>query len=109
VQLALDDFGTGYSSLTYLKRFPLHKLKIDRTFIATLHEDEADEAIVSAIIQMGHAMRMEVVAEGVERPEQRDALQRLGCDHFQGYLFSPAVPADEFTTLLAGSNAPQPG
>ncbi len=107
VRLALDDFGTGYSSLTYLKRFPLHKLKIDRTFIRSLHEDEADVAIVAAIIQMGHAMQMEVVAEGVELEAQKEVLQRLGCNHFQGFLYSRAVPADEFERLLAPSGPPQ--
>ncbi|WP_180682741.1 sensor domain-containing protein [Tepidicella baoligensis] len=100
VHLSLDDFGTGYSSLTYLKRFPLHTLKIDRTFIASLQEDEADAAIVSAIIQMGHAMHMQVVAEGVERVDQHQRLRALGCDHFQGFLFSHAVPADTFGQAL---------
>jgi EAL domain-containing protein (putative c-di-GMP-specific phosphodiesterase class I) len=103
VRLALDDFGTGYSSLTYLKRFPLHKLKIDRSFIRSLHEDEADVAIVAAIVQMGHAMQMEVVAEGVELEAQKHVLQRLGCDHFQGFLCSPAVPAEQFERLLTPS------
>ncbi|WP_371809303.1 EAL domain-containing protein [Aquabacterium sp. A08] len=107
VQLALDDFGTGYSSLTYLKRFPLHKLKIDRTFIASLHEDEADAAIVAAIVQMGHAMKMAVVAEGVELPAQHHRLQQLGCDQFQGFLYAPAVPADAFERLVAAGTRPQ--
>ncbi len=107
MQLALDDFGTGYSSLTYLKRFPLHKLKIDRTFIASLHEDEADAAIVAAIVQMGHAMKMAVVAEGVELPAQHHRLQQLGCDQFQGFLYAPAVPADAFERLVAAGTRPQ--
>lgn len=101
LHLALDDFGTGYSSLTYLKRFPLHKLKIDRSFIVSLHQDETDTAIVSAIIQMGHAMNMQVVAEGVELPAQHRVLSALGCDQFQGFLFSPAVPPDDFQRHLA--------
>ncbi len=107
VRLALDDFGTGYSSLTYLKRFPLHKLKIDRTFIRSLHEDVADVAIVAAIIQMAHAMQMEVVAEGVELEAQKEVLQRMGCNHFQGFLYSRAVPADEFERLLPPSGLRQ--
>ena len=100
VHLSLDDFGTGYSSLTYLKRFPLHKLKIDRSFIVSLHEDDTDGAIVAAMIQMGHALNMEVVAEGVELAGQLARLQALGCDHFQGFLFHKGLPADEFTRLL---------
>jgi len=105
VHLALDDFGTGYSSLTYLKRFPLHKLKIDRSFIVSLHEDEADAAIVAAIIQMGHAMQMEVVAEGVELQAQQDILQRLGCNHLQGFLFSRPLPEPEFVHFLRTERA----
>lgn len=93
VELSLDDFGTGYSSLTYLKRFPLHRLKIDRSFIASMPEDGADAAIVAAIVQMGHALSMEVVAEGVERPEQLQRLRALGCDHYQGFLYARPMPA----------------
>jgi diguanylate cyclase (GGDEF)-like protein/PAS domain S-box-containing protein len=100
VYLSLDDFGTGYSSLTYLKRFPLHKLKIDRSFISSLHDDETDVAIVAAMIQMGHALNMEVVAEGVERPEQQERLIALGCDHFQGFLFSRAMPPEALSLAL---------
>ncbi len=96
VALSIDDFGTGYSSMAYLKRFPLHKLKIDRSFIMSLHEQELDAAIVLAIIQMGHALKLEVVAEGVELPEQLEQLQRLGCDQYQGFLYAPALPADGF-------------
>lgn len=100
VHLALDDFGTGYSSLTYLKRFPLHKLKIDRSFIVALHENDTDAAIVSAIIQMGHAMQMEVVAEGVELAAQHQVLQAMGCDQFQGFLFSAALPPADYERQL---------
>jgi len=100
VHLSLDDFGTGYSNLTYLKQFPLDKLKIDRSFIALLHEDDTDAALVAAMIQMGHALGMEVVAEGVELPEQLARLQALGCDRYQGFLFHRGLPADEFTRLL---------
>jgi len=101
VNLSLDDFGTGYSSLAYLKRFPLDKLKIDRTFIQSMHENERDAAIVSAIVQMGHALKLKVVAEGVEHPEQQALLQRWGCDQYQGFLFSRALPVDAFTAYLA--------
>ena len=104
VHLALDDFGTGFSSLTYLKRFPLHKLKIDRSFIASVHENGADEAIVAAMIQMGHALNMEVVAEGVEQTDQLARLRALGCDHFQGFLFKRGLPEPEMTTLLQAAD-----
>jgi len=107
VELALDDFGTGYSSLTYLKRFPLHKLKVDRSFIINLHEQDTDAAIVAAIIQMGHAMKMSVVAEGVELEAQRDKLRELGCDDFQGFLYSPAVPPANFLALLVAAEQRQ--
>ena len=105
VGLSLDDFGTGYSSLSYLRRFPLQKLKIDRSFIATMHEDAADDAIVAAIVQMGHALNMEVVAEGVEWAQQHDRLRELGCDQFQGFLYSRAVPAEDFSALLQKQEA----
>ena len=108
VHLALDDFGTGFSSLTYLKRFPLHKLKIDRSFIASVHEDGTDEAIVAAMIQMGHALNMEVVAEGVELAEQLARLQALGCDHFQGFLFKRGLPVDELSQLLQAGDWSHP-
>jgi len=100
VRLSLDDFGTGYSSLSYLKRFPLQQIKIDRSFIATMHSDAVDAAIVASIIQLGHALQMEVVAEGVELEQQRQHLCELGCEQFQGFLYSPAVPAQEFRVFL---------
>ncbi|MDM7457497.1 MAG: EAL domain-containing protein [Tepidimonas sp.] len=112
VELSLDDFGTGYSSLAYLKRFALHRLKIDRSFLMSMPEDEADAAIVAAIVQMGHALSMEVVAEGVERPEQLQRLRALGCDHYQGFLFAQPMPADALLARLASLDAdptPTPG
>jgi len=96
VRLSLDDFGTGYSSLSYLKRFPLQQIKIDCSFIATMHHDAVDAAIVTSIIQLARALKMEVVAEGVELEAQRQHLRALGCDQFQGFLCSRAVPASEF-------------
>ncbi|MGQ9725018.1 MAG: EAL domain-containing protein [Tepidimonas sp.] len=107
VTLALDDFGTGFSSLAYLKRFALHRLKIDRTFVAATPEDQADAAIVAAIVQMGHALSMEVVAEGVERIEQLTYLRALGCDHCQGYWFAQPMPAaslEAFRDAAPGSD-----
>lgn len=100
ITLSLDDFGTGYSSLSYLKRFPLHQLKIDRSFIQSMHQQDSDAAIVAAIVQMGHALGLSVVAEGVEHAEQRDMLARLGCDQYQGFLSAPGLPAADFETWL---------
>ncbi|MFC7459081.1 EAL domain-containing protein [Hydrogenophaga defluvii] len=96
VKLSLDDFGTGYSSLGYLKQFPIHKLKIDRSFIASLHEQDSDRAIVTAVVQMGHALKLDVVAEGVETEAQRAFLAQVGCDQYQGFLSAPGLPATEF-------------
>ncbi|QUI65248.1 EAL domain-containing protein [Pseudoalteromonas sp. A22] len=96
VELAIDDFGTGYSSLSYLKRFPLSKLKIDRTFIRDLPEDEEDKALVSAIILMAHKLNLRVIAEGVETPAQCMFLKNLLCDMTQGYFHSKPVAQQEF-------------
>jgi diguanylate cyclase (GGDEF)-like protein/PAS domain S-box-containing protein len=100
VSLSIDDFGTGYSSLAYLKKFPISKLKIDRSFITGLPQDESDRAIVSATIGLARAMKLVVVAEGVETQEQRDYLASLYCDSFQGFLCSPGVPPEEFERLI---------
>jgi diguanylate cyclase (GGDEF)-like protein/PAS domain S-box-containing protein len=105
VALAIDDFGTGYSSLAYLKKLPIRKLKVDQSFVRGLPDDEGDLAIVSAIVHMGRALRMQVVAEGVETPAQRAMLQDLQCDYYQGFLCSPALPPDDFDALLARVNA----
>lgn len=100
VRLSIDDFGTGYSSLSYLKRFPIDSLKIDRSFIHDVTSNSDDAAIVTAIIAMARSMGMKVVAEGVETPEQFAFLGALQCEEMQGYLFSPALPADQATQLL---------
>lgn len=96
VRLAIDDFGTGYSSLSYLKRFPIHKLKIDRSFIACLQDGDSDRAIVTAVVQMGHALGLDIVAEGVETEAQRAFLAQVGCHQYQGFLNAPGLPATEF-------------
>lgn len=93
VTLSIDDFGTGYSSLNYLKRFPLDELKIDQSFVVDLPGESADVAIVRTIIDLGHRLGMTVIAEGVENEVQLDFLKLLGCDHYQGYLFSKAMPS----------------
>ncbi|HZW21749.1 putative bifunctional diguanylate cyclase/phosphodiesterase [Noviherbaspirillum sp.] len=98
--LALDDFGTGYSSLAYLKKFPISTLKIDRAFVIGLPHEENDCAIARAIVTMGQQLRQEIVAEGVETPEQMAFLRELGCDQLQGYLFSPPVAAGEFERMV---------
>ena len=100
VALSIDDFGTGYSSLAYLKRFPISKLKIDRSFVTGLPNDEGDRAIVSATIGMARGLKLKVVAEGVETEAQRDYLASLGCESFQGYLCTPGLSADAFEALM---------
>ena len=100
VQLAIDDFGTGYSSLAYLKLFPLDVLKIDKRFIDDIPLHRDDMEIVTAIIAMGHSLRLKVLAEGVENKHQLAYLKTQGCDLFQGYLTSQAVPAGEFEQFL---------
>jgi len=100
ISVAIDDFGTGYSSLNYLKRFPIDTLKIDKSFVSDICKDPHDTAIVRAIINLGHALDMTVVAEGVETKEQLQYLSALECDVVQGFLFSKALPAKAFEELL---------
>ena len=94
VRLAIDDFGTGYSSLSYLKRFRVHKVKIDKSFVGDLENDEDDRRIVHAILMLGQALNLCTIAEGVETPMQNELLTSLGCDQAQGYLYGKPMPAD---------------
>ncbi len=103
VQLSIDDFGTGYSSLSQLKQFPVNCLKIDQSFVKSIHDfnqTSSDNAILTTIITMAKQLKLKIIAEGVETEEQFDFLKKQGCDLIQGYLFSKPIPADQFTQLL---------
>jgi EAL domain-containing protein (putative c-di-GMP-specific phosphodiesterase class I) len=105
--LSLDDFGTGYSSLSYLKRFPLDKLKIDRSFITDLPDDVESAAIAESITDLAGMLGMCVVAEGIETPEQADMLTGLGCQYGQGFYFSKPLSAAHFVEYMTTQNANQ--
>ena len=107
VMVSLDDFGTGYSSLAYLKRCPIDKLKIDKSFVRGLPDDESNAAIVRAIVQMARALGKRVLAEGVETEPQRQFLQQAGCDEFQGWLHAPALDPADFERRLGVPAPPQ--
>jgi len=100
-RLAMDDFGTGYSALSYLRRFPLDIIKIDRSLVTGLEQEEEVAMIARAAISLGKSLHKTVVAEGVENAAQFDFLRRNGCDEFQGYLLSRPLPAAQITALLA--------
>ncbi|WP_454743960.1 EAL domain-containing protein [Cupriavidus necator] len=100
VGIAFDDFGTGYASLSLLKRFPLTRIKIDRSFVQQIHESDRDVAIVRALLDMARSFGLETIAEGVETEEQRDTLHRLGCEEGQGYLFGRPLPALQFAEMF---------
>jgi EAL domain-containing protein (putative c-di-GMP-specific phosphodiesterase class I) len=106
VRVAIDDFGTGYSSLSYLQRFPVDVLKIDRTFVESASDGPDGAALVRAIVDIGAALHLRVVAEGIERPEQIATLVRFGCGHGQGYLFAQPLDAAAAGQLLVGRRPP---
>jgi EAL domain-containing protein (putative c-di-GMP-specific phosphodiesterase class I) len=108
IGLAIDDFGTGYSSLSYLKRYPIDKLKIDRSFVEDIATDPDDTAIVEAIVGVAHGLKLKVVAEGVESPDQLEFLRAQGCDAWQGFCFSHPLPPNDFVGFLNGRREPEP-
>jgi diguanylate cyclase len=108
VLVSVDDFGTGYSSMSYLRRFPIDKLKIDRCFVEEMTRRPEDASIVRAIISLAHSLHLKVIAEGVETPEQLALLTELGCDQYQGFYFSPALVPAQFVALVKRSNNQEP-
>ncbi|HEY6896866.1 MAG TPA: EAL domain-containing protein, partial [Rhodocyclaceae bacterium] len=104
IEVSLDDFGTGYSAMSYLKKFDIDYLKIDKSFVRDMTSDPSDRAIVEAIIVMAHKLGMKVIAEGVETAEQRDLLEAAGCDFGQGYFFARPMPIPDFETFLVTAN-----
>jgi len=104
IKISIDDFGTGYSSLSYLHKFPIDALKIDKSFINDINNDSDDTTIVKTIISMAHNLKLDVIAEGVEKVEQLWFLKKNSCDQVQGYLYSPPIPAKEFSEFLMKSN-----
>ncbi len=107
VSLAIDDFGAGYSSLSYLRRFPIDRLKIDQTFIRDISSNTHDQAIAQAVVALGHSLQLTVIAEGVETAEQLECLRAQGCDEVQGFLFSRPHPAGDFAVFLE-NHQPKP-
>jgi EAL domain-containing protein (putative c-di-GMP-specific phosphodiesterase class I) len=105
VRIALDDFGSGYSNLGYLQRFPLDKLKIDRSFVAALGSSANGGVIIQAIVALGRALGLSITVEGVETEQQRVLLRLAGCDEMQGYLFAKPAPAKVIDRLLSQTAA----
>jgi EAL domain-containing protein (putative c-di-GMP-specific phosphodiesterase class I) len=101
VQLGVDDFGTGYSSLSYLHRFPVHTLKIDRSFVSRIGTVAGSSEIVRTVVALAHNLRLDTVAEGIEHREQLDALREMGCEYGQGYFFSKPLDHDHAEAMIA--------
>jgi EAL domain-containing protein (putative c-di-GMP-specific phosphodiesterase class I) len=108
VRLAIDDFGTGYSSLSYLRRFPVDILKVDKSFIDAVATNAEDSALAQAIIELGHTLRLQTVAEGVEASDQASQLRTLQCELGQGFYFAQPLDPDQVAALLAGPAAAVP-
>jgi EAL domain-containing protein (putative c-di-GMP-specific phosphodiesterase class I) len=106
VEVAIDDFGTGHSSLSYLKHLPAEEIKVDRSYVRDMHDDENDFAIVRSTIELAHAMGLKVVAEGVEDQRTWDLLTELGCDLAQGYFMSRPLPAEDLARWLQDASGP---
>ncbi|MCB4339837.1 Cyclic di-GMP phosphodiesterase Gmr [Bacillus subtilis] len=100
IRISIDDFGTGHSSLSYLKDFPIHRLKIDKSFIDDIQTHPKSEQITGAIIAMGHQLSLQVIAEGVENAAQKQLLYEKGCDHLQGFFFSRPIPPEQFEQFI---------
>ena len=105
--IAIDDFGTGYSSLSYLQQFPINTLKIDRSFVGDIRSEEGGASIVDAIVAMARGLKLDLIAEGVENRTQLKYLREQGCEEVQGYIFSPAVPAEDLVELLKNNRFAQ--
>jgi EAL domain-containing protein (putative c-di-GMP-specific phosphodiesterase class I) len=105
VRISIDDFGTGHSSLGYLKRFPIDRLKVDRSFVRDLPHNGDDVAITRAVIALAHSLKMTVVAEGVEHQQQFDLLRAEGCDEFQGYFCRPPLEEGDLLRVLFDERA----
>ncbi len=103
VKLSIDDFGTGYSSFSYLRKLPIDELKIDRSFVMEITTHPASRAIVSTIVYLARNLNLLTVAEGIEKPEELEFMRKHGCELFQGFYYSPAVPNDQFLNLLEDS------
>jgi EAL domain-containing protein (putative c-di-GMP-specific phosphodiesterase class I) len=100
IEVALDDFGTGYSAMSYLKKFNIDYLKIDRSFVRDLETDQNDRAIAEAIVVMAHKLGLKTIAEGVETEQQKNILAEVGCDYVQGYYFAKPLPVENFLSLV---------